>query len=59
MEIVFKNSFDGYDLKKVFNMDETGFFFHALLHSTLSHVKQGWKTRKGWDHSGPNMFCTG
>jgi hypothetical protein len=29
----------GYDLKNVFNMDETGFFFHALLDSTLSHVK--------------------
>ncbi len=21
-------------------------------------VMQGWKTRKGSDHSGPNMFCT-
>jgi hypothetical protein len=30
----------GYDLKNVFNMDETGFFFCALPDSTLSHVKQ-------------------
>ncbi len=30
----------GYDLKNVFNMDETSFFFRALPYSTLSHVKQ-------------------
>jgi hypothetical protein len=30
----------GYDLKNVFNMDETSSFFCALLDSTLSHVKQ-------------------
>ncbi len=29
----------GYDLKNVFNMDETDFFFHVLPDSTLSHVK--------------------
>jgi len=29
----------GYDLKNMFNMDETGFFFRALPNSTLSHVK--------------------
>jgi transposase len=29
----------GYDLKNVFNMDETGFFFRMLVDSTLSHVK--------------------
>ncbi len=30
----------GYDLKNMFNMDETGFFFRVLPNSTLSHVKQ-------------------
>jgi hypothetical protein len=29
----------GNDLKNVFNMDETGFFFRALPNSTLNHVK--------------------
>jgi len=29
----------GYDLKNVFNMDETGFFFRTLPDSSLSHVK--------------------
>jgi len=41
----------GYDLKNVFNMDETCFFFHALPDSTLSHVKQsckGGKQGKDW-----------
>ncbi len=36
----------GYDLKNMFNMDETGFFFHVLLDSTLSHVKQSCKGGK-------------
>lgn len=30
----------GYDLKNVFNMDETGFFFRALPDSSLNHVKE-------------------
>ncbi len=41
----------GYDLKNVFNMDETSFFFYALLDSTLSHAKQsckGGKQGKDW-----------
>ncbi len=40
-----------YDLKNVFNMDETSFFFCALPDSTLSHVKQsckGGKQGKDW-----------
>jgi transposase len=36
----------GYDLKNVFNMDETGFFFCVLPDSTLSHVKQSCKGGK-------------
>jgi len=36
----------GYDLKNVFNMDETSFFFRALPDSTLSHVKQSCKGGK-------------
>jgi hypothetical protein len=36
----------GYDLKNVFNMDETGFFFLALPDSTLSHGKQSCKGGK-------------
>jgi hypothetical protein len=35
-----------YDLKNVFNMDETGFFLRALPDSTLSHVKQSCKGGK-------------
>jgi hypothetical protein len=36
----------GYDLKNVFNMDETGFFFRALPDSTLSHAAQSCKGGK-------------
>ncbi|KAL2611635.1 hypothetical protein R1flu_023327 [Riccia fluitans] len=36
----------GYDLKNVFNMDETGFFFRALSDSTLNHAKQSCKGGK-------------
>jgi hypothetical protein len=36
----------GYDLKNVFNMDETGFFFRVLPDSILSHVKQSCKGGK-------------
>jgi hypothetical protein len=46
MEIIFKNSSDWIWFEKVFNMDETGFFFRALLDSTLSHVKQSCKGGK-------------
>jgi hypothetical protein len=42
----FKTFMIGYDLKNMFNMDETGFFFHVLLDSTLSHVKQSCKGGK-------------
>jgi len=49
MEIIF--NLIRYDLKNVFNMDETGLFFYALPDSTLSHVKQlckGGKQGKDW-----------
>ncbi len=57
----------GYDLKNVFNMDETSFFFRALLDSTLSHVKQLCKGGKqGKDRitmvltcSALGVFCIG
>ncbi len=49
----------GYDMKNVFNMDETGFFFRALPNSTLSHVKQSCKVGKqGKYHITMVLMCS-
>jgi hypothetical protein len=31
---------------------------HARVVKSCQAVVQGWKTRKGLNHSGPDMFCT-
>ena len=49
----------GYDLKNVFNMDETGFFFRALPDSTLSHIKDSCKGGKqGKDRVTVALTCS-
>ena len=49
----------GYDLKNVFNMDETGFFFRALPDSTLNHVAESCKGGKqGKDRVTVALTCS-
>ncbi len=58
-KLSFKTLLIGYDLKNVFNMDEMGFFFHALPNSTLSHVKQPCKGgKKGKDRITVVLTCS-
>jgi hypothetical protein len=59
MEIVLKTLLIGYDLKNVFNMDETSFFYRVLPDSTLNHVKQSCKGGKqGKDRITVVLMCS-